>query len=200
MLEIIMKKEIYISVDIEADGKIPGPYSMVSLGASVTGYQTSDKEVGTYDVESPENQFYVEIKPISDKWVPGALAVSGFSREYIMENGEDPVIAMTRFAKWINDRVEALGGNSAVFVAFPLGFDWMWTYWYLVMYSEIESPFSHGRHADMKTLYAAKEDELISHSIKRNMRKDLKSKRTHTHNALDDAIEQGETFMNILRS
>ena len=31
-------REIYISVDIEADGPIPGDYSMVSLGAKVIGY------------------------------------------------------------------------------------------------------------------------------------------------------------------
>ena len=29
-----MKQEIYVSVDIEADGPIPGPHSMLSLGAA----------------------------------------------------------------------------------------------------------------------------------------------------------------------
>lgn len=29
------RKEIYISVDVEADGPIPGPYSLNSIGAAV---------------------------------------------------------------------------------------------------------------------------------------------------------------------
>ena len=31
------RPDLYFSVDIEADGPIPGPYSMVSLGACVAG-------------------------------------------------------------------------------------------------------------------------------------------------------------------
>jgi hypothetical protein len=31
------RAEIYFSVDVEADGPIPGPYSMVSFGAAVAG-------------------------------------------------------------------------------------------------------------------------------------------------------------------
>ena len=28
--------ELYVAVDVEADGPIPGPYSMISLGMAVT--------------------------------------------------------------------------------------------------------------------------------------------------------------------
>ncbi|MFH0521079.1 hypothetical protein ACHBTE_28360 [Streptomyces sp. M41] len=34
-----IKPSLYISVDIEADGPIPGPYSMLSLGVAVAGVQ-----------------------------------------------------------------------------------------------------------------------------------------------------------------
>ncbi|MGW2856497.1 hypothetical protein ACWDAZ_32565, partial [Streptomyces sp. NPDC001215] len=37
-----IKPSLYISVDIEADGPIPGPYSMLSLGAAVAGVQDAD--------------------------------------------------------------------------------------------------------------------------------------------------------------
>lgn len=37
-----MKPSLYISVDIEADGPIPGPYSMISFGAAVAGRQDAD--------------------------------------------------------------------------------------------------------------------------------------------------------------
>jgi hypothetical protein len=59
---------VYAMVDVEADGPIPGDYSMVSFGAVL--------------VEEALNQtFYGRLRPISEKWVPQALAVSGFSRE-----------------------------------------------------------------------------------------------------------------------
>ena len=55
-------------VDVESDGPIPGDYSMVCFGAVVVE-------------PSLEKTFYGKLKPISDKWIPEALAVSGFSRE-----------------------------------------------------------------------------------------------------------------------
>jgi hypothetical protein len=61
----------YIMVDIEADGPIPGDYSMVCFGAVVV-------EPGL------ERMFYGELRPISDRFIPEALAVSGFTREQVM--------------------------------------------------------------------------------------------------------------------
>ena len=51
----------WIMVDIEADGLIPGDYSMVCFGAVVV-------EPGL------ERTFYGELQPISEKFVPEALA------------------------------------------------------------------------------------------------------------------------------
>lgn len=192
-------KEIYISIDIESDGPIPGPCSMVSLGAVVAGYRTSDGEVIKLDVLAPENGFYAELKPISDQWEPEALAISGFSREYILENGADPQKVMTDFAKWVTTAVETHGAKAAIFAAYPLGFDWMFTYWYLINFSEVGSPFGHSRHIDIKTLYAVKAEEMISRSTKRNIPKFLHSTLPHTHNAKDDAAEQGQLLMNLLQ-
>ena len=50
----------YIMVDVEADGPIPGDYSMIAFGA--------------VKVE-PElkKTFYGRIKPISDAWIPEVL-------------------------------------------------------------------------------------------------------------------------------
>ena len=62
----------YVMVDIEADGPIPGDYSMISLGAIVVE-------------PSLDREFSAQLKPISEKWVPEALAVSGFTREQTMD-------------------------------------------------------------------------------------------------------------------
>jgi len=54
--------ELYIAVDVEADGPIPGPYSMLSLGMAVVGHS--------------ELRFYSELRPISTEFVP-AFSSSG---------------------------------------------------------------------------------------------------------------------------
>ena len=202
-------KEVYISVDIEADGPIPGDYSMTSLGASASGYMTSTGRIVSLDTSLPENQFYVEIKPISPLWVPEAFAVGLFTdfagddldakRTYIERTGTDPVYAMTSFADWVNGITKSNEARTSIFAAYPLGYDWMWTYWYLEKFAVNGSPFGHSRHIDIKTLYAAKASEMISRSIKRNIPSALKPKTKHTHMALDDAIEQGELLLNLLR-
>jgi len=90
----------YFSVDIEADGPAPGLYSMVSFGAVL--------------VDSNLNRtFYAEIKPISERWIPDALAVSGFSREQTL-SFEDPNQVMIRFEAWINQKIRKrhYGKNS----------------------------------------------------------------------------------------
>lgn len=208
-----MIKDIYISVDVEADGPYPGDYSMTALGAVVAGYRTLEGEIVRFDVTAEENRFYTEIRPISDNWVPEAMAVGLFSgfgsdaaakdpdgelrRAYIMEHGTEPIAAMTGFAQFILD-IKKRHEGAPIFAGFPLGFDWMFTYWYLCKFSELGSPFGHSRHIDIKTLYAEKANSLITRAVKRNMPKALRSTLPHTHLGVDDAAEQGELLMNIL--
>ena len=54
----------FIMVDIEADGPIPGDYSMICFGAVVVEPSLS-------------KTFYGRLAPISERWVPVALTVSG---------------------------------------------------------------------------------------------------------------------------
>ena len=84
----------YVLVDVESDGPIPSDYSMICFGAVVVR-------------EGLEEAFYGRLKPISDKWIPEALAVSGFTREVTL-GFDDPESVMKNFALWIqeNTRVE----------------------------------------------------------------------------------------------
>ena len=59
------QSEIYISVDVEASGPIPGEYSMLSIGSCVVG-QTGQS-------------FYVELKPLNDHFMEKAIKVTGLS-------------------------------------------------------------------------------------------------------------------------
>jgi len=192
-------KEIYFSVDVEADGPYPGDYSMVSIGAVAAGI--FDLETKTYirlDLDDPDNCFRADLKPISSTWLPDALAISGYSREHFMENGQSPEVVMTEFASFVENTMERHGAKYPVFAAFPLGFDWTFVYWYLCKFSQTGSPFGFSRHIDIKTEYASSFNQPISRASKMRMPKSIKSKRPHTHDPLDDAREQGELLMNIL--
>jgi DNA polymerase III alpha subunit (gram-positive type) len=84
-----------------------------------------------------------------------------------------------------------------VFVAYPAGFDFTFVYWYLVRFGG-ENPFSHSA-LDVKTLAMALLNTDYRDSTKRNMpRRWFEQKHRHTHVALDDAIEQGSLFCNML--
>jgi hypothetical protein len=182
---------VYISVDIEADGPIPGPYSMLSVGAAVAGRQDAD----AYTAADPEaDTFYRELRPISDEFVPEALAVSGLDRGRLAVEGGEPAAVMGEFVAWVR-RVSA--GAQPVMCGYPAAYDWTFLYWYLMRYTGA-SPFGHSGCMDMKTLYATKARLPLRAVAKGTMPRELLSRRHHTHHALDDAIEQAELFSNLM--
>lgn len=206
--------ELYISVDIEADGPYPGDYSMTSLGAVAAGIQQPGGTLIRLDPTAPENRFYGELQPISDNWVPEAAKVAlytGFGSEeqasdvdgtavraYTLQNGRDPHEVMTQFSEQVEEWKQRFQVKAVIAAAFPLGFDWMFMYWYLMKFSKHGSPFGHGRHLDIKTLFAEKSENLFSRAGKHTMPAHLHSTLPHTHLAVDDAAGQGELLMNIL--
>ena len=65
--------DAYFSADVETDGPIPGPYSMLSFALVFAG--TYDGE--TYErPKSFDESFYRELKPISDSFQPEALSIN----------------------------------------------------------------------------------------------------------------------------
>jgi hypothetical protein len=189
------RSDCYVSVDVEADGPVPGPYSMLSIGMVVAGRYDGER-FDAADLDDPDHRFYAELRPISSQFDQAALEVSGLDRDVLQRDGEDPALAMTRAARWVR---QVARKDRPVFAAFPLGFDWMFAYWYFLTFAEIGSPFGHSTHLDIKTLYAAKAGEPIVRSIKRNMPSAILGNRPHTHHALDDALEQAELLQNLLR-
>lgn len=186
-----IKPSLYISVDIEADGPIPGPYSMLSIGAAVAGVQ----DVDTFTAADPERQtFYRELRPISEDFVPEALAVSGLDRERLRAEGAEPAVALAEFADWVR---EVSAGAQPVMCGYPASYDWTFLYWYLIRFTG-GSPFGHSGCLDMKTLYATKAGLPLRAVAKGTMPRELLSRRRHTHHALDDAVEQAELFANLM--
>ncbi|MFF9216804.1 3'-5' exonuclease [Streptomyces viridosporus] len=186
-----VKPSLYISVDVEADGPIPGPYSLLSLGASVAGVQDAD---GFRAADPEERTFYRELRPISEEFVPEALAVSGLDRDRLGIEGAEPERAMREFTDWVR---EAAAGAQPVMCGYPASYDWTFLYWYLIRFTG-SSPFGHSGCLDMKTLYATKAGLPLRAVAKGTMPRELLSRRRHTHHALDDAIEQAELFANLM--
>lgn len=186
------RTDVYFSFDVEADGPIPGEFSMSSLGMVACAVRERGAPLRRLDIDAAENCFYTTLEPISARFDPAAAAVADISRTELVTHGQDPAQALPALASWIDD-CAARHGGSPVAVAFPLGFDWLFLYWYLIHYAG-RSPFAHGRHLDIRTLYVARTGALARDSRKSDMPRSLLSGRPHTHNALDDAREQAELF------
>ena len=99
---------------------------------------------------------------------------------------------MPRYVAWL----KSLPGMPA-FVAYPAGYDFLFVYWYLIRFAG-ESPFSFSA-LDIKTYAMAMLKKEYRESVKRNMPKRWFDDLPHTHRALDDALEQGAMFCNMLK-
>jgi hypothetical protein len=155
-------------VDIEADGPIPGDYSMICLGAVVV-----EEDLG--------RTFYGRLKPISDKWVPEALAVSGFSREATL-GFDDPTRVMEDFGRWVGETAQ----GSAMFVSDNNGFDWQFVNWYFWHFIG-RNPFGHSS-VNLGSLYRG-----MVRDTSQNF-KHLRKTR-HTHHPVDDARGNAEALL-----
>lgn len=105
---------------------------------------------------------------------------------------QPPEHAMPAYVQWL----KALPGRP-VFVGYPAAFDFMFVYWYLIRFTG-ESPFSHSA-LDIKTFAMALMKQNYRDATKNNMPKRWFDRIPHTHVALDDAIEQGALFCNMLK-
>jgi exonuclease len=161
----------FVMVDIEADGPIPGDYSMIALGAVIV-------EPGL------QRRFAARLRPISDTWIPDALAVSGFSREETLLFGE-PKGQMERFAEWL--AIEAKGQPK--FVSDNNGFDWQFVNWYFHHFLG-RNPFGHSS-TNLGSLYKGLVKDTSPNF------KHLRRTR-HTHDPVDDAVGNAEAMLAMI--
>lgn len=160
-----------IMIDIESDGPIPGDYSMISLGAVVVD-ETLDKT------------FYGKFKPISQKYIPDALAVSGHTREETLEFA-DAKVEMERFLAWLN----ANNNGKLMFFSDNNGFDWQFINWYFHHFLGA-NPFGHSS-TNIGSLYKG---------LVKDFRPNFKHLKLtpHTHNPVDDAKGNAEALLYMI--
>ena len=153
-----------------ADGPIPGDYSMIFFGAVLVE-------------EGLERSFYGELKPISEKWIPEALAVSGFSRQETLAFGEATGV-MRDFESWIKDNSK----GRPMFISDNNGFDWMFINWYFHHFCG-NNPFGHSS-SNLGSLYKGLQKDMFC-----NFKKLRKT--AHTHHPVDDARGNAEALLEI---
>jgi hypothetical protein len=183
-------EDFYVSVDVEADGPIPGPYSMLSLGMASAGRFDGKRY---HPRRESDPTFYRELKPISTSFDASALAVSKLDRERLLQEGYEPEVAMREAATWI---LAEAGSAQPIFVGYPVVFDWLFVYWYFISFVGA-SPFGFSGALDMKTMYQQKARTLVDSSGRDDLPAVLKSHSAHLHNARADAVEQAVIFGNL---
>ena len=177
-------KEVYVSTDIEVDGPIPGPHSMLSFGSAA--YRADKTLIATFSAN-------LEVLPNATAH-PDTLAwwkQHPEAWEACRRDPRPPIKVMEEYVIWL----DALPG-APVFVSYPASFDFMFVYWYLIRFVG-RSPFSFSA-LDIKTMAMVLLGKDYRSSTTRNMPKRWIDNFPHTHVALDDAIEQGALFCNML--
>lgn len=158
----------YIMVDVEADGPIPGDYSMISLGAVIVEPSLS-------------RTFYGQLRPISEAWSPEALKVSGHTREETM-GFEAPKLVMERFDAWTTEACP----ERRLFISDNNGFDWQFINWYFHHFLG-RNPFGFSSQ-NLGSLYKG----MVKDTFKTF--KHLRKTR-HTHHPVEDARGNAEALL-----
>jgi DNA polymerase III alpha subunit (gram-positive type) len=160
----------YIMVDVEADGPIPGDYSMISFGAVIV-------EPGL------ERTFYGRLKPISDRFIAEALAVCNVTREECLAF-EDPTTVMEQFRDWLKTNCK----GRMLFISDNNGFDWQFINWYFHHFLG-KNPFGFSS-TNLGSLYKGMQRDTFANF--KHLRKTA-----HTHHPVDDARGNAEALLQL---
>ena len=141
---------------------------MISIGAVVVDEQL-------------DKTFYCQLRPISDNFIPDALAVSGQSREETLLF-DDPKSVLERLEKWLNDHV----AGRPIFISDNNGFDWMFVCWYFHHFLG-RNPFSYSSQ-NLGSLYKGLVKDVYQNF--KHLRRT-----SHTHHPVDDAKGNAEALL-----
>ena len=177
--------EIYVSTDIETDGPVPGLHSMLSFASAA--YTPDKRLVATFNANLETLPGATQHAETMKFWAEHREAWEA-SRQDL----QSPEKAMRDYVAWL----DALPGEP-VFVGYPVVFDYMFVQWYLHKFTG-GSPFSYFA-LDVKTYAMALLKTDFRETTKAVMPARWFDNLPHTHKALDDALEQGALFCNMLR-
>ncbi|HSM42856.1 MAG TPA: hypothetical protein VK862_19075 [Afifellaceae bacterium] len=162
----------HIVIDVEADGPCPHLYSMVCFAAVC--------------LEADIEPFYGRTAPVSDRWIPEALAVSGFTRDEHL-GFEPPEVTMQAFLDWCG----TVSGERLISWSDNPAFDWQFVNYYLWRFRG-QNPlgFSMRRIGD---LYAGYKGSVLNTQGWKKRRQTV-----HDHNPLNDALGNAEALRSLI--
>lgn len=180
-----------ISVDVETTGHIPGPYSMLSLGA-----------VALVDGKE-HSHFYAKLKELpKSRRQPSTMDFwKQFPKQWAEATSDqhEPAEVMNAFNDWII----SLPGTvwTKVFAANPTSYDAGFIWYYMNRYVEeatMERAFKRFRVIDIRTVISDIFDVEYSKAGRDLIPPEWSEGQAITHNALEDAREQAAVLVNLL--
>lgn len=185
-----MSNRIYFSIDIETNGLAAGINSMISLG------------VAAIDMDSGEiiAVYKWNLKPLPDLKVDEGTMEwwKRFPDAYrrATEDAVDAEEAITAFAKWVAYICEIMNIERPVCAAWKPAFDLGFIRYYLHRFVGKDIFGRAGSGLDIKTLTAIALNQPFSETQIGTVPEFMKGEAEHTHDALDDAIEQAHVMYN----
>lgn len=170
------KKEVFVSVDVETSGPIPGEYSLLTIGA--------------VNVDDESQTFECALKPLTRNADPKALEVTGLSLDELERTGLSAQAATHAFIAWLDKLVGP--DATPVFVGFNAPFDWSFINYYFHRFAG-QNPFGFAA-LDIKAYYMGATGCRWSDTRSSLVSARLKPHRLGNHNALSDALYQAELF------
>jgi len=163
-------------VDIEADGPIPGDYSMIEIGAV--------KLTAKLDVT-----FRIQMRPISHHFVQEALNVTGYSRRNTFAFEHSACDGIGMFIDWVNNTNTP--NTRPMFFSDNNGFDYMFVHWYC-MHFYGEDPFGHTSR-NLQDIFRGQKNDFRNREFKKLR------KTPHDHNPVHDAQGNAEVLIHMIQ-
>ncbi len=164
----------WFMVDVEANGPIPGDYSMTEIGVV-----RMDEDLKT--------TFHGYLRPLDGaKWIQEAYDVVGYGHDHAM-TFEYPLKTMTDFAQWVKD---VNRNGQPCFISDNNGFDYGYVNWYFHHFLG-RSPFGHSS-TNLGSLYKG-----LVKDFSKNFKHLRRTK--HDHNPVNDAMGNAESLQHMVR-
>ena len=188
---MLQDSQIYIIVDLELNGMIPGEHSILSIGAVAT---TETEEVSS---------FYKKLQPLeellADSETMDWWKTQPEAWQEVSTDAEPAVQVIVAFRDWVKSF-----GKSPVFVASPLILDYPFIKWYLHKFGgeELFEDFTPiQRTLDLASFTAGKLDIPLARSRRMQLSPEItQGMPEHSHKAIDDARGYGILLRNVLKT
>ncbi len=181
---------LFVSVDVEASGPLPGYFDLLSIGAVPVRATKRGFKIG-------DETFYVELKPVHGTADAGAMKVNKLDLAELTRSG----VPIERAAKQMKRYLRALGPprDPPVFVGYCANFDWAFMNDFFHR-AGVTNPFGY-KALDIRSL-ALGVLPLGWHALKQDKMLPLLGldplSEAEAHNALADARHQARMLVALL--